>query len=259
MPACAPRRRRAGRVVLATVRFPSRALGRHVAYSVLLPDPARHGRGPFPVLYQLHGAGDDHTAWLIYSNLERYVRPMPLIVVMPDGGRSRWRNAGPRERYEDFLTQDLPEHLAGTFRVRPGRHAIGGLSMGGYGAVLIGLRRPDLFCSIWSHSGALRRPSEWPGEGSAPEAAEADDVYVLAERLAAAPRPSLPRLGLDCGREDALLGANRAFHAHLEAVGLPHTYREHPGGHTWAYWDLHVRDALRQHAAALGLPPPADA
>lgn len=239
---------------LATVQFHSPSLGRHTTYTAILPDPRRHGAGPFPVLCQLHGASDDHTAWLVRSRLADHVAPYPLIVALPDGGLSWWRNAGPRERYEDFVVGDLLAHVAATFPVRPGRAAIGGLSMGGGGCVRLGLKHPGLFASIWAHSGSLAAADRMRQRGIPEAEIPADDVYAVATRLLATlPRPSLPRLSFDCGLDDFLLAENRAYHAHLEGIGFPHHYAEHPGGHTWEYWDLHVRAALRQHAEVLGL------
>jgi putative tributyrin esterase len=242
-------------VNLVTVRYLSRALGRHVAYTVLVPDRDRHGPGPFPVLYQLHGRSDDHTAWVHFSRLVHHVAPYPFLVVLPDGGLSWWCNAGPRERYEDFVVEDLAAHVAATFHVRPGRAAVGGLSMGGGGALRLALKHPHRFASVWAHSSAIPTAARLAERLGLPqEAAEADDAYRLAERLVATtPRLDWPRIAFDCGLDDPLLEDNRAFHRHLEALGLPHAYREHPGGHTWEYWDRHVVEALAHHAAVLGL------
>jgi len=241
-------------VNIASVQFHSRTLGRHVTYTAILPEPRRHGDGPFPVLYQLHGASDDHTAWLVRSRLVDHVAGYPLIVILPDGGLSGWRNAGPREKYEDFVTADLVPQVAATLRVRPGRAAIGGLSMGGAGCIRLGLKHPGLFASIWAHSSGLANAERMRQRGIPETEIAADDPWGVAERLLATlPRPSLPRLSLDCGVDDRLVEMNRAFHAHLEAIGFPHTYTEHPGAHTWEYWDLHVREALRQHAEVLGI------
>lgn len=238
----------------ATLQFLSRALGRHVQYMALLPDGSRHGPGPFPVLYQLHGRSDDYTAWAWKSRLVDHVAPYGVIVVLPDGGISGWRNAGPHERYEDFVIDDLHAHVTATLPVRPGRAAIGGLSMGGGGSVRLGLRHPERFASIWAHSSALANAERLQRDGATAQDAAADDVFALAQRLVERlPRPSLPRLTFDCGTEDGLRDQNLAFHRHLEAIGYPHVYREHPGGHTWEYWDEHVRQALRQHADILGL------
>lgn len=236
---------------LCTVQFLSQVLGRHVPYTAILPDPA-FGEGPFPVLFQLHGASDDHTMWLLASNLVRYVAPLPLITVLPDGGLSFWLNRGPRERYEDFVVQDLLPHVARTFHVRTGKAAIGGLSMGGFGAMYLGLRHPDRFASIWAHSGAFRSEAELVARGWSPATAHLADPDTWVP-LGPDEATELPAVSFDCGLEDPLLEGNRALHRRLAERGIPHTYREHPGGHTWEYWDTHVREALAEHARVLGL------
>jgi S-formylglutathione hydrolase FrmB len=126
--------------------------------------------------------------------------------------------------------------------------------MGGGGSVRLGLKHPERFASIWAHSSSLPNAERLMTGGATAEAAAAGDVCGVADRLVGRlPRPSLPRLSFDCGTEDGLRGQNVAFHAHLDAIGYPHQYREHPGAHTWEYWDLHVREALVQHAVMLGI------
>lgn len=229
-----------------TMQFSSRALGRHVTYSVVLPE---QGAGPFPVLLQLHGRGDDHTGWIKLSNLVRYARQYQMIIVIPDGGLSVWTNMSDTERYEDYLMEDLWAHVGATFHVRPGPWAIGGLSMGGYGAMRLGLKYPDRFASVWAHSGWYPNQEQLLRSGrSAINAADAD-VFMHAERVARA--GVQPEITFDCGTEDGLLDHSRSLHTHMERIGLPHRYLEHPGGHTWEYWDLHVREALKQHHRVL--------
>lgn len=234
----------------AAVTFLSPALGRHVTYTVLLPEPSA-GPGPYPVLYQLHGASDDHTAWVRLSNLTRHVAGLPLLVVLPDGGLSFWLNFSAHERYEDFLMQDLPVHLSRTFPVREGRAAIGGLSMGGFGALRLAFKYPASFTSVWGHSSALWPPEviaqRFGGVLSDPQEA---NIYRFAEQ---ADPTRLPAIAFDCGTEDFLIEENRKFHAFLETRGITHIYKEHPGGHTWDYWDTHVQEALRFHVRHLGL------
>ncbi|MEA2525633.1 MAG: putative tributyrin esterase [Thermomicrobiales bacterium] len=236
---------------VASVQFHSPALGKSVTYRVILPEV---GTGPFPVLMQLHGLSDDDSAWIQRSNLVRHVADFPLIVVLPDGGTSGYLNWRSHDRlgkqnYEDLLIDDLPAHLTRHFQVRPGSWAIGGLSMGGYGAMRLGLKYPDRFASIWAHSSAFHIGQLV--EPSFVADTEDADVYVHADRVAR--MPTRPAIAFDCGADDELIGHNRAFHAHLEALGLAHHYAEHPGGHTWDYWDTHVQEALRQHAQILGL------
>jgi len=229
---------------------------------VVLPE-REDWRGPFPVFYLLHGLSDDYTAWSRRTSIERYVQDLPMIVVMPDGGRGFYTDAVAGFAYESAIVRDLIPFVDRTFHTdarREGR-VIGGLSMGGYGSVKLALAHPDLFCSAVSHSGALGlggRPLEGHQEireelvrlfGPQP-AGGPTDLYALAERV---DRALLPALRIDCGTEDGLLEQNRGFHAHLDRLGIPHEYQEFPGAHTWDYWDTHVQEAIAFHARALGL------
>lgn len=238
-------------MVLATVQFMSKSLWRLATYTVLLPDEPTTHSGPYPVLYQLHGGNEDHTAWLHQSSLGRYTRGLPLIVVLPDGGQSRWANDGqPFSHYEDFLMEDLADHIVKTFHATTNNWAIGGNSMGGFGAVRLGLKYPHRFSSVWAHSGiyptADNLPEHWYWSGKAEDL----DCYTLA---AQSDPSTMPRLSFDCGIDDHLLDSNRRFHAYLEERAIPHTYQEHSGGHDWRYWDAHMQEALRQHADVLKL------
>lgn len=242
---------------VVNVQFFSPSLNRHVAYNVILP---REGSGPYPVLLQLHGLTDDHTAWIYKSNLVEHASAYPMLIVMPDGGTSGYLNLIDTERhldvddrigvarYEDAIVQDLREHVSRIFNVRSGPWAIGGLSMGGFGALRLGLKYPALFSSIWAHSSAPR--IGWLMADRTPDPADAQ-ILTHAERLAAT--GTGPELSFDCGTEDDLVGENRELHEQLVQLGIAHHYAEHPGAHTWAYWDLHVRSALAQHARILGL------
>jgi len=114
--------------------------------------------GPFPVYYLLHGLSDDHTAWVRRTSIERYVQNVPMIVIMPNGDRSFYCDAFDRgfNKYESFIVRDLVDFVDTTFRTIPSRkgRAIGGLSMGGYGALKLALKYPDVYCAAVSHSGA---------------------------------------------------------------------------------------------------------
>jgi len=236
-------------MTIATVQFMSEALWREVTYTALLPDAAVVGPGPYPVLYQLHGGNQNHTTWLHASKMMHYARDLPFIVILPDGAHSRWANAGPPfTAYEDFLIEELSQHVRHTFPATSGKWAIGGNSMGGFGAVRLGLKYPQRFYSIWSHSGgfptAATLPEHWYWSGNATDL----DCYALIDQL---DPKAMPLLTFDCGTEDHLLEDNRRLHAFLTARGIPHTYHEHPGGHDWDYWDAHVQEALKQHCDAL--------
>ena len=256
----------------STLHWKSDILGKQTTAQVLLPES---GKGPFPVFYLLHGLSDDSSLWLRRSRIEWYVRELPLIVVMPDGYRSFYTKPVAGPDFAQHIGVELPTFIERNFQALPGRaaRAIGGLSMGGYGALRIGLGFADRFCSVNSHSGAVgwgnfdfkfgpAAPASLAGRGPEfmrelnaifgddPRGTE-HDLGVLAKRAVAA--GNLPSLLLDCGTEDFLIEDNRAFKAELDRSGVPHIYREFPGAHTWDYWDLHIQEALQFHSANLGI------
>jgi putative tributyrin esterase len=237
---------------VAQVQLYSNALGKWTSYNVILPE---EGEGPFPVVFQLHGLSDDHNAWLHRSNIVRHAAKYPFIIAFPDGGThfyTNWRSSGRlgKVNYEDLVVNDITAHLKRNFNVTDGPWAIGGLSMGGYGAMKLGLKHAERFASIWSHSSAFDMRDRDFDYSLIPDA---DDIHLVphAERVSKMERP--PVISFDCGTEDELLNENRWFHAELDRLGLSHTYQEHPGAHTWDYWDLHVQEALTQHARVLRL------
>jgi putative tributyrin esterase len=239
-------------VGLARMQFYSNAIGKHTSYNVIVPEV---GEGPFPVLFQLHGLTDDLDAWIQRSNIVLHAAEYPFIIVFPDGGThfySNWRSSGRlgKAAYEDLIINDITSHVKRHFHVTGGPWAIGGLSMGGYGTIKLGLKHADRFASIWAHSSKL----DWRDTAldlSLLEDPADINLLVHAERVGQMDQP--PVISFDCGVDDELIEENRWFHAELEKLGLAHTYKEHPGAHDWEYWDLHVREALAQHARVLGL------
>lgn len=246
-------------MALCHLQWSSQVLGKQVGTYVLLPDK---GKPPFATYYLLHGLSDDYTMWQRRSRIEWYVREMPLIVVMPDGFRGFYttNEAGPD--YARYIGEELVGMIERTFPARRNRkgRCIGGLSMGGYGALRIGLGFADTFASVNSHSAAVMHGSKTytrPDQaefrrvfGPRPKGSD-HDLLVLAKKARRAGR--LPKIRMDCGTEDYLLADNREFHGLLEKAGVPHEYAEFPGAHMWDYWDTHVQDALRFHAGNLGL------
>jgi S-formylglutathione hydrolase FrmB len=227
-----------------TMQFHSPTLGYHVTYEVLLPDPTA-GDGPFPVLFQLHGLSDNQSGYVRYSTLSLKARLLPMIIVIPGAGLAHWADIGPRERYETYLVEDLWNHVHRSFHVRPGRAAIGGHSRGGHAAVRLGLKHPDRFCSVVSHSGAFYDREEVKDLHGDEKALEAYDIWQVR------PGERRPRIHLDCGTDDFFIGHNRRFHQHLTDLGVAHTYEEFPGGHSWEYWNDRLDVSLARHLEAL--------
>lgn len=232
---------------LLHIGYFSTALQKQMGMNVVLPD----GDGPFRTVYQLHGLSDDYTMWLRRSNIERYAEGRGLLLVMPDGGRSFYTDmAIAPGNYEQHIIETV-RFIDRTFRTiaSPQGRAIGGLSMGGYGAMKLGLKYPDIFNSVASHSSVFdivyrhQQERAWElqtvyGDTVNPD----DDPFALAAKAGAK-----PALYFDCGVDDFLIEDNRKFHAHLDGLGLAHEYHEYPGAHSWDYWDTHVPAALDFH------------
>jgi putative tributyrin esterase len=242
---------------LGQFHLQSRALGRQVTFTFSLPDAHEADGRRYPALLQLHGAHDDHSAWSIRSKLPIYLEQSPMIAIMPDGALSKWANwddRGNGQAYEDFLMQDLLPACEYYFPIQEGRWAIGGLSMGGYGALRLGLKYPDRFASIWAHSSAIYTREMLTRDGHEMTPGDLADADVFEHAQRALSDPHRPRVSFDCGLSDMdwLLEGNRRFHTLLDSISFPHHYAEHEGGHDWEYWDNHVREALQQHIDVLG-------
>ena len=147
--------------VMKIVEFEALSIGRTTKYMVLLPEGYETSEKRYPVLYLLHGLLQNYTVWPIMG-AAYYSQKYELIIVMPDVGNSWYINwaqsdEGELNNWEDFIIYDLIHSVDQTFRTVPSREgrAITGLSMGGYGAIVLGLRYPRMFSSVGSHSGAL--------------------------------------------------------------------------------------------------------
>lgn len=147
---------------LRIVEFEALSIGRITKYMIFLPDGYDESEETYPVLYLLHGFSQNYTVWPMMGVSENLDTYDDLIIVMPDAGNSWYVNWAETDNdelnnWEDFMIYDLIHNVDQTFRTIPSREgrAISGLSMGGYGALILGLRHPDMFCSIASHSGAL--------------------------------------------------------------------------------------------------------
>ena len=236
--------------MLIDLAYYSEPLGKQMAMHVVLPQKP----GRYPLIIQLHGYSDDHTIWQRRTTIEVEAERIGAAVAMLDGGLSFYTDAadgtGDWEKHVLFSTE-LVERTFGVGGART-RRAIGGLSMGGYGAMKIGLKHADRFGSVVSHSGVLdigrwyvdsKRSARMRGIfGVRPRASE-DPV-----RLLAGAKP-LPRLWIDCGSEDFLIAHNRRFQRLLMRRGIRHEYREYPGAHGWDYWQARLPASFDHHAA----------
>ena len=248
----------------------SDALGLSVSFYVLLPQKASRQIGmagggqreKYPTLYLLHGLSDDHTIWMRRTSIERYAAAKNIAVVMPAVGRSFYQDMTSGPKYWTFLSEELPALCQQWFPLSAARedNFAAGLSMGGYGALRLGLGRPDKYAAVASLSGALdlaKRLREAGKEGSRMSRAEWEgmfgpelkgagtdaDLFTLAQKVATSAGPK-PKLYLCCGTEDGLLADNHEFRRHLDSVHLENTCEEGPGDHEWGYWDTQIQRVL---------------
>lgn len=145
------------------MRFHANAVDREMTYDIILPSGYRDAANrdlQYPTLYLLHGYGNGYEGWSRFMGIPSYAPRYELIIVMPDAGNSyyvNWAEGDSTDAWEDYITQDVIGHVEANYRAIPQgeARAITGFSMGGYGALTIGLRNPTLFASIGSQSGAL--------------------------------------------------------------------------------------------------------
>ncbi|UWZ84937.1 alpha/beta hydrolase [Occallatibacter riparius] len=240
-------------VQMQDVTFGSAALRRDITYRVYVPAQVQQGR-KLPVIYLLHGGGGGFRDWSNYSDVGAYAS-RGYVLVMPDGGSSYWVNAaeGAKERYGDFLTQDLIADVEQRFPVATDRasRAVVGVSMGGYGAVELALRRPELFAFAGGISPALDVPSRkfswrrWSqskrfeqvfgADGS--ETRRAADPFV---QVKTADPAKTPYLYITAGEQEPMLEPIRRFAGILQRRVFASEFHAKPGGHDWVEWDAQL-------------------
>ena len=203
------------------------------------------------VLYLLHGLSGNEDEWTRFSKIEYYGKKYNFIIIMPRVDRSFYCNTRYRINYFDYIADELPEIMSRWLRIDNDRDNtfIAGESMGGYGAVKIGLSRPERYAGIGALSGVLDYDAfakmivsdQWPDMATEEIDALYDDDTPMKLAEKAVKLKTKPKLIQLCGTEDFLYENNQNFRKHLQKIGYEHTYREGPGEHAWPYWDKAVQ------------------
>lgn len=242
----------------------SRAVGKMMKFLVVLPRHYHHSDERHPTIYLLHGFGGDRTDWVFRTDLVRYAADYRFMFVCPDADNSWYTNTPDGKlRYEQYIVDELVQYVQRNYKTLGTRHGrmIAGLSMGGYGAIKLGLKYPDRFIFAASFSGALYAPvgsrrdnkeiSESLARAFGPERSEHwtnNDPLALAQR--AEPK-ALPYFYLATGKDDNLTNivtSNRHLVETFRSLGILYEYHETPGEHTWKYWDKELRNFLHRLA-----------
>lgn len=272
LPALAQPQRASSSVV--TVKFQSKLVEKLLPYNVVLPpgySNPENSNVTYPVLYLLHGLSGHYSDWAARTKLTEYASSYQILIVTPEGNDGWYTDSvtKPEDKYETYIVQELIPDVQRRFRVSNARQAraIAGLSMGGFGALKLAVKHPELFAFAGSMSGALEAAT-WREDdvksfpslfgslqsvfGDAKSSARADnDIFKLYENLSEDRLRTLPFLYLDCGTEDPFLTANQKFSALLLRKKIPHELRTLPGKHGWVYWDQQVIEVLRTAARNL--------
>ena len=228
-----------------TLAVRSDAMNKDVPVTVLLPN-AYHSMEALPVVYLLHGHGDNHTAWDVKGNTGVLADQYNVILVMPDGGTNSWywdSPVDPTYKYETFVAKELVAYIDSHYKTRADRsaRAITGLSMGGHGGLWLGIRHQDVYGAAGSTSGGVDIrpfPKNWGMSlrlGTIEENPKNWDNYTvinLVDKL----EPNAMKLIIDCGTEDFFYEVNCALHEKLAAAKIPHDFYTRPGVHNWDYW-----------------------
>lgn len=237
-------------VRMQDVTFHSTALNRDITYRVILPAVVPAGKR-LAAAYLLHGGGGGYRDWSNYSNVAQFAEH-DLIVIMPEGNNSYYVNAAdrPQDRFEDFITKDLIADAEARFPIATERanRAIVGISMGGFGAVVLSMKHPTLFSFSGGLSSAIDVPSRpfsikrigQYREHSAifgpwgSQARRDNDPYKIVQTV----NPEqTPYLFLTCGEQEGLLPANKRFAGILKKRGFKYEFHSGPGGHDWNQWN----------------------
>lgn len=258
--------------VKESLKMPSKILGEDVKYSIYLPYDYETSERSYPVVYLLHGYSDDDTGWIQFGEANRLADKAiasgeipPIILVMPDAKVTWYINDYKGEtRYEDMLIQELIPFIDKNYKTRANKRyrAVSGLSMGGYGSLVLAMHYPELFSSCAALSAAVRTDEQiianpyyqnsykniyganLEGKDRISEHWKKNSPIHLAQS-ASVENIRKVRFYLDCGDDDFLTIGNAMLHVVMKQNDIKHEYRVRDGVHNWDYWRSGLIDGLK--------------
>jgi len=264
----------------------SRILKHEIHYCVYIPasydvGAAKHPAQRYPVLYFLHGLGDNEQTlfnsggWTLLDDLHKQHKIGEFLIVAPEGGRTFYVNSADGSvRYSDFFLQEFIPHIENKYRIGVSRknRAISGISMGGYGALRFAFARPEMFSAVSAQSAALITESPRELDTAAKSGAplgkllatvfgnpidvphwKDNSPFVLAQKNLAAIRKLA--IYFNCGQDDNYgfeKGAT-ALDEQLRKEGVKHEYHPYPGDHSVTYFLSHFAEVMEFHSREFGL------
>ena len=253
--------------VMDNLTLQSKILGMERKYAIYLPADYETSSRTYPVLYLLHGGGDDQTGWVQFGEVlnitDKAVKDgtaTPMIIVMPDANTTRRgysNNATGTWLYEDFFFKELMPFVEKKYRIKTEKRfrAIAGLSMGGDGSFTYALHHPELFssaCPLSAGTGPLtmdvaktnvRRVDSTATDAQIEAFYNRQSVLQLINNMPDDQKKAV-RWYIDCGDDDFLYEGNSLVHIARRKKEIPHEFRARDGGHTWTYWRQALPEVL---------------
>jgi len=246
----------------------SKILNMERKYAIYLPPGYETSQRSYPVLYLLHGAGDEQTGWVQFGEVQHIAdkaikegKATAMIIVMPDantGRRGYFNDVNNEWRYEDFFFDELMPEVENKYRIKSEKRyrAIAGLSMGGGGSYFYAMHRPDLFSSACPLSAAVRNNTfEEFKQGLETQKVAVKDPSTLQSyydrhqalrqiELNDAEAMKSVKWYFDCGDDDFLYEGNSLVHIAMKKKEIPHEFRIRDGAHNWTYWRESLPEVL---------------
>ncbi len=192
----------------------------------------------FPVLYLLHGHGNDYQCWTRYTSVERLAEEQRIAIVTFNSLNKAYNNRGGDDRYYDFLNEELPSFVTSMFPIskRPEDTYIAGLSMGGYGTLVHALTSPEKYCAFGAMSPGVFSDRRDPSF--------IDPAEELKARIAEGTK--LPKGYICCGTNDFLYDRVVRFVEMCHELGADFVWHPVEGyEHEWRYWDVEIANFLK--------------
>ena len=254
--------------VFDNLTLPSKILGTERKYAVYLPAGYENSQRHYPVLYLLHGGGDDQTGWVQFGEVQAIadkafadLKATQMIIIMPDantGKRGYFNDVNGDFNYEDFFFQELMPFVEKKYRIKSEKkyRAVAGLSMGGGGSYFYAMHHPELFSSACPLSAAVRNESidEFRARLKTQNIIIKDETKLQAyyERHSALVQLDKNKMEdvksvkwyFDCGDDDFLFEGNSLVHIAFRKKEIPHEFRIRDGAHNWTYWRTSLPDVL---------------
>jgi len=238
-----------------TASITPETLGFGTTVRVIIPET---GEASGKIIYLLHGIANDSGTWTRFSRIESYAEARGYTVIMPEAQRSFYIDMKNGAPYFTYVTDELPRICEYIFSIKHthDKTFIGGFSMGGYGALLCALTKPDFYGGVCSFSGSVDmgrrlRPENtyWTKEtnaiyGEGERQPDDNDIAALFVRLNALPAEKRPRIYMTCGKQDDMIKENRVLQDKLKSLSVDVTYEEWDGAHNFDFWDESVKKAL---------------